>query len=80
MTIASQIKRKVFIGKQSALGTKALANSGKTYNYRDGGLSGGLTKDAFESYTIRTDQQRQNATHGTRSGNKTLDQEFQVGR
>jgi len=79
MTIASQIKRKVFIGKQSALGTKALANSGKTYNYRDGGLSGGLTKDAFESNTIRTDQQRQNATHGTRSVNKTLDQEFQVG-
>jgi hypothetical protein len=79
MTIASQIKRKVFIGKQSALGTKALANSGKTYNYRDGGLSGGLTKDAFESNTIRTDQQRQNATHGTRSVTKTLDQEFQVG-
>lgn len=79
MTIASQIKRKVFIGKQSALGTKALANSGKTYNYRDGGLSGGLTKEAFESNTIRTDQQRQNASHGTRSVNKTLDQEFQVG-
>lgn len=79
MTIASQIKRKVFIGKQSALGTKALANSGKTYNYRDGGLSGGLTKEAFESNTIRTDQQRQNASHGTRSVNKTLDQEFQIG-
>lgn len=79
MTIASQIKRKVFIGKQSALGTKALANSGKTYNYRDGGLSGGLTKEAFESNTIRTDQQRQNASHGTRSVSKTLDQEFQVG-
>lgn len=79
MTIASQIKRKVFIGKQSALGTKALANSGKTYNYRDGGLSGGLTKDAFESNTIRTDQQRKNASHGTRSVNKTLDQEFQIG-
>lgn len=79
MTIASQIKRKVFIGKQSALGTKALDNSGKTYNYRDGGLSGGLTKDAFESNTIRTDQQRQNATHGTRSVAKSLDQELQLG-
>ena len=79
MTIASQIKRKVFIGKQSALGTKALANSGKTYNYRDGGLSGGLTKESFESNTIRTDQQRQNASHGTRSVSKTIDQEFQVG-
>ena len=79
MTIASQIKRKVFIGKQSALGTKALDSAGKTYNYRDGGLSGGLTKEAFESNTIRTDQQRQNASHGTRSVSKTLDQEFQVG-
>lgn len=79
MTIASQIKRKVFIGKQSALGTKALYSAGKTYNYRDGGLSGGLTKEAFESNTIRTDQQRQNASHGTRSVSKTLDQEFQVG-
>lgn len=79
MTIAAQIKRKVFIGKQSALGTKALADSGKTYNYRDGGLSGGLTKEAFESNTIRTDQQRQNASHGTRSVAKTLDQEFQIG-
>lgn len=78
-TIASQIKRKVFIGKQSALGTKALANSGKTYNYRDGGLSGGLTKDAYQSNTIRTDQQRQNASHGTRSVVRTLDQEFQLG-
>ena len=79
MTIASQIKRKVFIGKQSALGTKALANSGKTYNYSDGGLTGGLTKEAFESNTIRTDQQRQNASHGTRSVSKTLGQELQVG-
>lgn len=79
MTIASQIKRKVFIGKQSALGTTALTSAGKTYNYRDGGLSGGLIKDAFESNTIRTDQQRQNASHGTRSVNKTLDQEFQIG-
>lgn len=79
MTIASQIKRKVFIGKQSALGTIAGTGDGKTYNYRDGGLSGGLTKDSFESNTIRTDQQRQNASHGTRSVTKTIDQEFQIG-
>lgn len=79
MTIASQIKRKVFIGKQSALGTIAGTGDGKTYNYRDGGLSGGLTKEAFESNTIRTDQQRKNASHGTRSVTKTIDQEFQVG-
>lgn len=79
MTIASQIQRKVFIGKQSALGTIAGTGDGKTYNYRDGGLSGGLTKDSFESNTIRTDQQRQNASHGTRSVTKTIDQEFQIG-
>jgi hypothetical protein len=79
MTIASQIKRKVFIGKQSALGTIAGTGDGKTYNYRDGGLSGGLTKEAFDSNTIRTDQQRQNASHGTRSVTKTIDQEFQIG-
>ena len=79
MTIASQIKRKVFIGKQSGLGTIAGSGDGKTYNYRDGGLSGGLTKEAFESNTIRTDQQRQNASHGTRSVTKTIDQEFQIG-
>lgn len=79
MTIASQIKRKVFIGKQSGLGTIAGTGDGKTYNYRDGGLSGGLTKDSFESNTIRTDQQRQNASHGTRSVTKTIDQEFQIG-
>ena len=79
MTIASQIKRKVFIGKQSALGTIAGTGDGKTYNYRDGGISGGLTKEAFESNTIRTDQQRPNATHGTRSVVKTIDQELQVG-
>jgi hypothetical protein len=79
MTIASQIKRKVFIGKQSALGTIAGTGDGKTYNYRDGGLSGGLVKEGFESNTIRTDQQRQNASHGTRSVNKTIDQEFQIG-
>lgn len=79
MTIASQIKRKVFIGKQSALGTIADTGDGKTYNYREGGLSGGLTKESFESNTIRTDQQRQNASHGTRSVNKTVDQEFQIG-
>lgn len=79
MTIASQIKRKVFIGKQSGLGTIAGTGAGKTYNYRDGGLSGGLTKEAFESNTIRTDQQRQNASHGTRSVTKAIDQEFQIG-
>lgn len=79
MTIASQIKRKVFIGKQSALGTPAGTGDGKTYNYSDGGISGGLTKDAFESNTIRTDEQRQNASHGTRSVNKTINQEFQLG-
>lgn len=79
MTIASQIQRKVFIGKQSALGTIADTGDGKTYNYRDGGLSGGLTKEAFESNTIRTDQQRQNAVHGTRSVTKSIDQEFQIG-
>ena len=79
MTIASQIKRKVFIGKQSALGTIAGTGDGKTYNYRDGGLSGGLVKEGFESNTIRTDQQRQNASHGTRSVNKTIDQELQIG-
>jgi hypothetical protein len=79
MTIASQIKRKVFIGKQSALGTIADTGDGKTYNYRDGGLSGGLTKEAFESNTIRTDEQRQNASHGTRSVTKSVDQEFQIG-
>lgn len=79
MTIASQIKRKVFIGKQSALGSIASTSAGKTYNYREGGLSGGLTKDSFASNTIRTDQQRPNGTHGTRSVNRSLDQELQFG-
>lgn len=78
MAIAENTYRSIAIGKQSALGTPALTNAGKTYGFRPD-TQGGLTKEAFESDSIRRDQQFNNPRHGLRQGQFTLSQELQIG-
>lgn len=79
MGIANTSIQQVRIGKQSAKGTILSASStdAKLYNFVD--TSGSLTKETFESNTIRTTQQRLNPRHGTRSVPFTMNQELQVG-
>lgn len=78
MGIANVAEQQIVIGKQSAKGIMALANAGKRYNFTPE-TSGSLSKEVFESNTIRPDQQRRNPRHGTRSAPFTLAQELQCG-
>lgn len=78
MGIANQSEQQIVIGKQSAKGTIATTGSGKRYNFTPE-TTGSLNKEAFESNTIRPDQQRKNPRHGTRSAPFTLAQELQCG-
>lgn len=78
MAIAQNLFRQIAIGKQSALGTLALTNAGQLYNFRPD-TSGGLSKESFESDSIRRDQQFSNPRHGLRSGAFSLSQELQLG-
>lgn len=79
MGIANTSIQQIRIGKQSAKGTILAAASAdaKKYNFVD--ATGSLSKDAFESNSIRTTQQRLNPRHGTRSVPFTLNQELQIG-
>lgn len=78
MAIAQNLFRQIAIGKQAALGTLALTSVGQLYNFRPD-TSGGLSKESFESDSIRRDQQFSNPRHGLRSGVFTLSQELQLG-
>lgn len=78
MAIAELTSRTIAIGKQTALGTIALTSAGSYYNFRPD-TSGGLTKESFESDSIRSDQQYSNPRHGLRSAQFTLSQELQIG-
>lgn len=78
MSIAELTSRTIAIGKQSALGTIAATNAGKYQNFRPD-TSGGLSKESFESDSIRRDQQYSNPRHGLRSAPFTLSQELQIG-
>jgi hypothetical protein len=78
MAIAELTSRTIAIGLQSALGTIAGTGDGKYQNFRPD-TSGGLTKDSFESDSIRRDQQYSNPRHGLRQGAFALSQELQIG-
>lgn len=78
MTIAEMTSRRIAMGKQSAQGTPANVNDGFYVNFRPD-TSGGLTKESFESDSIRRDQQYNNPRHGLRSGEFSLSQELQIG-
>lgn len=78
MAIAELTSRTIAIGKQTALGTIAATGVGKYQNFRPD-TSGGLTKDSFESDSIRRDQQYSNPRHGLRQGAFSLAQELQIG-
>ncbi len=77
MPIAEIASRKVTIGKQGALGTLALVGAGVALNFRPS-TTIGLSKEAFSSDSIRTDQQRANPRHGLRRGTASIDQELQI--
>ena len=79
MGIANTSIQQIRIGKQTAKGTILSAGSAdaKLYNFVD--ATGNLAKNAFESNSIRTSQQRLNPRHGTRSVPFTLNQELQIG-
>lgn len=78
MAIAELTSRTIAIGLQSALGTIADTGDGKYQNFRPD-TSGGLSKDSFESDSIRRDQQYANPRHGLRQGAFALSQELQIG-
>lgn len=78
MTIAELTSRTIALGLQSALGTIAGTGDGKYQNFRPD-TSGGLSKDSFESDSIRRDQQYSNPRHGLRQGAFALSQELQIG-
>jgi hypothetical protein len=78
MGIANQSFQRIAIEKQSGKGTIAPTGDGVIYNYTSD-TSGSLTKDTFESNTIRTTQQKLNPRHGTRSVPFELAQELQIG-
>lgn len=79
MGIANTSIQQIRIGKQTQKGTILSASSAdaKLYNFVD--ATGNLAKNAFESNSIRTSQQRLNPRHGTRSVPFTLNQELQIG-
>lgn len=79
MGIANTSIQQIRMGKQSGKGTILSASStdAKLYNFVD--ATGSLSKESFESNTIRTTQQRLNPRHGTRSVPFTLNQELQIG-
>ncbi|MGA0608829.1 phage tail tube protein [Caldimonas sp. KR1-144] len=78
MSNAEITSRTIAIGKQAALGTLALTNSGKYQNFRPD-TSGGLTKESFESDSVRRDAQYGNPRHGLRQVGFNLSQELQIG-
>lgn len=77
MAIAEIASRKVSIAKQSGLGTLASASAGIALNFRPS-TNMGLSKESFNSDSIRTDQQRANPRHGLRRGQASIDQELQM--
>lgn len=78
MSIAELTSRTIAIGKQSGVGTIAGTGVGKYQNFRPD-TSGGLSKDSFESDSIRRDQQYSNPRHGLRQAAFSLNQELQIG-
>lgn len=77
MAIAEIATRKISIGKQSGLGSLASVSAGVALNFRRS-TTMGLSKEAFSSDSIRTDQQRANPRHGLRRGAASIDQELQM--
>lgn len=78
MAVADITNRTITVAKQSAMGTRATATDGKYYGFRPD-TAGGLSKESFESDSIRTDQQYGNPRQGLRSAAFTLSQELQIG-